>query len=67
MSSTSGITEHVEDTDADDHRHESDEQPVHCPVFHASVQGTARYAAAEGWTESLYFTREGVKSLPFTD
>jgi hypothetical protein len=27
----------------------------------------ARYAAAEGWTESLYFTREGVKSLPFTD
>ena len=27
----------------------------------------ARYAAAEGWTESLYFTREGVKSLSFTD
>ena len=27
----------------------------------------ARYAAAEGWTESVYFTREGMKSLPFTD
>jgi len=27
----------------------------------------ARYAAAEGWTESVYFTREGMKSLPFLD
>ena len=25
----------------------------------------ARYAAAEGWTESLVFSREGVKSIPF--
>ncbi|MBQ9105545.1 MAG: histidinol-phosphatase [Mailhella sp.] len=27
----------------------------------------ARYAAAEGWTESLVFSREGVKSIPFAD
>ena len=27
----------------------------------------ARYAAAEGWTESVYFTREGMKSMPFMD
>jgi len=26
----------------------------------------ARYAAAEGWTESLVFSRDGVKSVPFT-
>jgi histidinol-phosphatase (PHP family) len=27
----------------------------------------ARYAAAEGWTESLVFSREGVRSMPFVD
>lgn len=27
----------------------------------------ARYAAAEGWTESLVFSREGVKTMPFVD
>ncbi len=26
----------------------------------------ARYAAAEGWTESLAFSREGVKAVPFS-
>ena len=27
----------------------------------------ARYAAAEGWTESLVFSREGVRAMPFVD
>ena len=27
----------------------------------------ARYAAAEGWTESLVFSRDGVKAIPFTE
>ncbi len=27
----------------------------------------ARYAAAEGWTESIVFSREGVRAMPFVD